>query len=102
MAGERVPAPSIIPSDAAVPGKGAVPAPAAMKKVIVGTGTAAPVAAGGSFADWVIAHPWETAAIGCGAAVIIASSIYALNRWHRSRQEAAIPNTPFVYELKTA
>ena len=71
-----------------------MPAPAAAKKVIVGTGTAAPVAAGGSFWDWVAAHPLETAAIGCGVVVIVGGSVYALNRWHQRRQEAAIPGTP--------
>lgn len=99
MAGDRVPVPSIVPSVTSVHGKGSVPAPAGTKKVIVGTGTAGPVAAGGSFWDWVAANPWETAAIGCGAAVIVAGSIYALNRWHQSRQEAAIPDTPLVPEL---
>ena len=102
IAGDSVPAPTIVTSDAPVPGKGAVPAPAGTKTVIVGTGTAGPVAAGGSFWDWVVAHPWETAAIGCGVVVIVGGSIYALNRWHQHRQEAAIPETPFVPELAAA
>jgi lysozyme family protein len=99
MAAQQVSAPSIVPDQAPVPGKGVVPAPAAAKKVIVGTGAAAPVAAGGGFADWVIAHPWETAALGCGVALIIGGSVYALNRWHQRRQEAAIPETPLVPAL---
>ena len=49
LAAQQAPAPSIAPDAASVPGKGVVPAPAAAKKVIVGTGTAAPVAAGGIF-----------------------------------------------------
>jgi len=49
MTDERTRAPSIVPSDAPVPGKGVVPTPAGMSKVIVGAGTAGPVAAGGSF-----------------------------------------------------
>jgi lysozyme family protein len=102
MAGESVPSPSIVPSDAPVPGKGAVPAPANMKKVIVGTGTAGPVAAGGSFLDWIAAHPYETTAISCGIGIAVGGSIYALNRWHQHRQEAPIPNTPLVTELKAA
>ena len=102
MAGERVLAPSIVPSDAPVPGKGAVPAPAGVKKVIVGTGAAGPVAAGGSFWDWIATHPWETAAIGSDVAVVLGGSIYALNRWHQYRQEAAIPETPLVPELIAA
>jgi lysozyme family protein len=102
MVTERLPSPSIVPAEASVPGKGAVPAPTAAKNVIVGTGTAAPVAAGGGFWDWVAAHPWETAAIGCGVIVIVGGSIYALHRWHQRRQEAAIPNTPFVAEIAAA
>jgi len=102
MAGESMPLPSIMPSDAPVPGKGAVSAPAGTKNIIVATGTAAPVAAGGSFWDWVVAHPMETAAIGCGAVLIVGSSVYALNRWHQHRQEAPIPSTPVVPEIKAA
>ena len=63
MVGETVPSLSIVPSDAPVPGKGAVPAPTGTTKVIVGSGTAGPVAAGGSFWDWVAVHPYETAAM---------------------------------------
>jgi lysozyme family protein len=84
-----------------VAGKGIVPAPAAAKKVIVGAGTAGPVAAGGSFWDWIAAHPFETAALGCGVAVMVGGSIYALNRWHQRRQEAAVPETTVVPELVT-
>jgi lysozyme family protein len=102
MAARQAPTPSIVPDAASVPGKGVVPAPAVAKKVIVGTGTAAPVAVGGSFADWVIAHPWETAALSCGAVLIVGGSVYALNRWHQRRQEAAIPETTVVPALATA
>jgi lysozyme family protein len=102
MAARQAPTPSIVPDAASVPGKGVVPAPAAAKKVIVGTGTAAPVAAGGSVADWIIAHPWETAALGCGVVLIVGGSVSALNRWHQRRQEAAIPETSVVPALATA
>jgi lysozyme family protein len=102
MAAQQAPSPSIVPYAAPVPGKGVLPAPAVAKKVIVGTGAAAPVAAGGSFAGWVIAHPWETAALGCGAVLIVGGSVYALNRWHQNRQEAAIPETPVVPALVAA
>jgi len=102
MAAQQAPSPSIVPDASPVPGKGVVPAPAAAKKLIVGGGSAAPVAAGGSFSDWIIAHPWEAAALGCGVAVIIGGSVYALNRWHQRRQEAAIPETTRVPELATA
>ena len=40
--------------------------------------------------------------IGCGIGTVTGGSIYALNRWHQHRQEAAIPETPLVPELKTA
>jgi hypothetical protein len=79
-----------------------MPAPAGAKKVIVGTGTAGPVAAGSGFWDWVAAHPWETAAICCGLVLIVGASLYALNRWQQRRQEAAIPETPLVPKLATA
>jgi lysozyme family protein len=91
MASESAPSPFIVPSDAPVPGKGAVPAPNGTTKVIVGSGTAGSVAVGGSFWDWIAAHPWETAAIGCGIGIAVGGSLYALNRWHQHRQEAPIP-----------
>ena len=43
-----------------------------------------------------------TAAIGYGIGVAVGGSIYALNRWHQHRQEAPIPDTPLVPELKAA
>lgn len=101
MATERVPSPSIVPDVAPAPGKGEVPAPTAAKNVIVGTGTAAPVAAGGGFWDWVAAHPWETAAIACAIVIAIGGAIYALHCWQRSRQEAPVPETPSVPETAT-
>jgi lysozyme family protein len=102
MATEKVPSPSIVPDAAPAPGKGAVPAPTGTKTVIVGTGAAGPIAAGGGFWEWITAHPWETAVVGCGVIVIVGGSIYALNCWHQRRQEAPIPNTPLVPELKAA
>lgn len=102
MAAQQAPAPSIIPDATPVPGKGVVPAPAAAKKVIVGSGTAAPVAAGGTSWAWIAAHPFEAAAIGGGVVLIVGGSVYALNRWHQRRQEAAIPETPVVPALATA
>jgi lysozyme family protein len=102
MVTERAPSPSIVPAQAPVPGKGALPVPAAAKKVIVGTGTATPVAAGSGFSYWIAAHPFETAAIGCGLVLVVGGSVYALNRWHQGRQEAAIPETPVVPALAAA
>lgn len=102
VAAQQAPASSLVPDTAPVPGKGVVPAPTAAKKVIVGTGTAAPVAAGGGFWDWIAAHPVETAMLGGGIVLIVGGSVYALNRWHQRRQEAAIPETPVVPALAAA
>jgi lysozyme family protein len=102
MAAQQAPSPSIVPGAAPVPGKGVVPTPAAAKKVIVASGTAAPVAAGGGFWDWIAAHPFEATALGCSAVLIVGGSVYALNRWHQRRQEAAIPETPVIPELNPA
>ncbi len=101
MTTQQAPSPSIVPEASPVPGKGLVPAPTAAKKVVLGTGTAGPIAVGGSFWDWIAAHPIETAALGCSVAVIIGGSVYALNRWHQRRQEAAVPETTLVPELAT-
>ncbi|MGJ5029042.1 glycoside hydrolase family 108 protein [Bradyrhizobium sp. HKCCYLS2038] len=94
----NTPAPHI----AQAPGKGVVPAPAGMRKLIVGAGAAAPVAAGGGFIGWIIAHPFESAALGCGVALAVGGSLSALNRRYRSQQDAATPATPIVPELTTA
>jgi len=102
MTSEKVPSPSIVPDAVSIPGKGVVPAPTAVKKVIVGGGTGAPVVAGSGFLDWIAAHPVETAALGGGIVLIVGASVCALNRWHQARQEAAIPATPFVPALATA
>jgi hypothetical protein len=37
-----------------------------------------------------------------GAVLIVGGLVYALNRWHQRRQEAAIPETPIVPALATA
>lgn len=89
------------PQLSSAPGKGVVPAPVGMRKLIVGTGTAAPVTAGGGFTGWIIAHPFESAALGCGIALAVGGSLTALNRWHQRRQDAATPATPVVPELTT-
>ncbi len=98
MANERRPAPAPVAEAAPAPGKGEVPAPTAARNVIVGTGATAPVAATGGFWDWIVAHPWETAAIACGIVIAIGGAVYALHRWQRSRQEAPVPETPSVPE----
>lgn len=74
------------------PAKGVVPAPKALKAVII-KGVPAGGAAGGiGFWEWIAFHPAETAAIAALALVAIGGALYALNRWHQSRQEAATPN----------
>lgn len=102
LAVQKTMAPPIVADAVPVPGKGAMPASTDTKKVIIGAGTVAPVAAGGSSFDWIITHPWETAAIAGGIAILAGGALYALNRWRQHRQEAAIPDTPLVPELKTA
>jgi lysozyme family protein len=102
MATQQVPSPSGVTNASPVPGKGVVPLPATTRKVIVSAGTAAPLGAGGGFSSWIVANPWETAAIGCGIALVVGGSVYALNRWHQRVQEAAIPETPIVPALATA
>lgn len=99
MAAQTRPVPSVVADTAPAQGKGAVSAPAVVKKVIVSTGTAAPVAVGSSHWDWIAAHPWETGAIACGVALGVAGTVHVLGRWHQRVQEAAIPQTPLVPEL---
>lgn len=101
MATQQAPSPSIVPDVSPLPGKGVVPPPAAAKKVIVGAGTAAPLGAVG-FSGWIVAHPWETAMIGCGIALIVGGSVYAVDRWHQRLQKAAIPETTVVPALAAA
>jgi lysozyme family protein len=82
---------AVLPQEPA-PAKGAVPAPKALKDVI-SKGVPAGGAAGGiGFWEWIAVHPAETAAIAALALVAIGGALYALNRWHQSRQEAATPN----------
>jgi len=102
MAAERVPVPVPQVEIAPAAGKGELPPSAGAKKVVAGTGAAGSAAAGGTFRDWVAAHPWEAAAIGCGAVLLVAGSLVLIERWRRRRQEAAIPETPFVPELSAA
>lgn len=99
MAGETMTMPDVQSANPALPGKGAVVVPAGAKKLIIGVGSAGPIAVGSTAWVWVYAHPWEAAALGCGVAVAVGVSLYALNRWHRRRQDQPIPNTPLVSEL---
>src|SRR5579885_858697 len=102
MAAERAPAPVPQVEIAPAAGKGEVPAPATAKKVAAGTGVTGLLAAGGAFRDWVAAHPWEAAAIGCGAVLLVVGPLVLVERRRRRRQEAAVPETPFVPELSAA
>jgi cell division protein FtsN len=39
----------------------------------------------------IAAHPWESAAIAAGAAVIIGGVIYLISKSHQQKQEAPTP-----------
>lgn len=73
---------------APAPGKGHVTKPTSgpVLSITGVTGTAA------AFRDWVVAHPFEAAAIGF---VVVAGVIYLVNRWHAAtfdrRQDAPTP-----------
>ena len=94
MAAQTRATPSVVADTAPAPGKGAVPAPAVVKKVIVSTGTAGPVAVGGSHWDWIAAHPWETGAIAGGVALAIGGSVYVLTPLAPARPGSRHPPNP--------
>ncbi len=72
------------------PSKGAVPPPKAAKKIIVAGGGSAAAGSGG-LVHWMGAHPYETGALVFAGAIVIGGAVYALNRWHRAKQEAPTP-----------
>jgi lysozyme family protein len=86
----ETPTPRPVPTEAA-PAKGIVPPPKILK-VVVTKGVPAGSAAGGfGFWDWVVVHPYETAGIVIIGAGAVGGAVYALNLWHRARQEAPTP-----------
>lgn len=79
--------------------KGEVPAPKAAKDAVkVGLPTAGG-AGGVTWQEWVAAHPIESALIALGIVVLIGAAIYALNAWHKRKQEAPTPGTAVVPEM---
>jgi lysozyme family protein len=86
----EAPTPRPVSAEAA-PAKGIVPPPKILKDAIT-KGVPAGGAAGGlGFWEWVVANPYETAAIALIGAGAVGGAVYALNRWHQARQEAPTP-----------
>jgi lysozyme family protein len=83
-------APRVAPLEP-VAAKGIVPPPKAIKAFITKGAPAAGAVGGFGFWDWVIAHPYETAAIVLVGIGVLGGAVYALNRWHDARQEAPTP-----------
>lgn len=80
------------PAATAAPAKGVVPPPKGLKGLVT-KGIPAGGAAGGiGFWEWIAAHPYESGAIVLLSAGAIGGAVYALNGWHRARQEAPTPN----------
>lgn len=90
------------PANDAEAAKGMVPPPTVAKKIIVGGGGAGSVATGGTFADWIVAHPFEAGLAATAAVVTIGAAVYALERRHKSRQEAPVPGVAVVPERLAA
>ena len=80
----------------AAPAKGVVPPPAAIKERRH-AGARAGRRCGRRILGWVVAHPCETARIALCGVVCVGGSLYALNRWHQRRQEAATPEASSPY-----
>lgn len=97
---DRPPAPAA-PATVA-PAKGIVPPPAAARKVIVQGGGAGGVAAGAGLWGWVEVHPIEAGVLALAGVAAIGGAVYALNRWHRARQEAPTPGLVPVPALEAA
>lgn len=72
-------------------GKGTIVTPQIITPKTSTGGGAVAVGAGATWHDWIGAHPWETAAIGIGAGVVIGAGIFAARRLHKAKQEAATP-----------
>jgi lysozyme family protein len=72
-------------------GKGVVPPPTVVKAVIAKGAPVGGAATGVTWHEWVAVHPWETGAIAIGSVIVIGGALYAVNRWHQSKQEAPTP-----------
>lgn len=71
--------------------KGVVPAPTGTKVATGGAAPAGGLVAAATWQDWIMAHPWETAAIGAGVVFALGGVLYAIDRLHKSKQEAPTP-----------
>lgn len=91
------------PAPSTVPGKGEVPEPKAAKTIAKGSGPGVVVEEaardGGGWLAWIAAHPLETAVIAAAAVTAVVLIVRAINRWHRTRQEAPMPGTQVVPAL---
>lgn len=83
-------------------GKGAVPEPAAAKNAVKVGVPSAGVAGGTTWWDWVVAHPYLTVALAVAAVVAVGLVVQAIDRWHKSKQEAPTPGLVPVPELRAA
>jgi lysozyme family protein len=90
------------PANDAEAAKGMVPPPVVAKKIIVAGGGAGSVATGGTFADWIAAHPFEAGVAATAAVVTIGAAVYALERRHKAKQEAPVPGVAVVPEKLAA
>jgi lysozyme family protein len=87
---QRAPVPEPTPTEVA-PGKGIVPVPNIATHAVTKGVPAGGVAGALACWDWVAAHPFEAGALAIVGAGAIGGAAYALNRWHRARQEAPTP-----------
>jgi lysozyme family protein len=87
------------PPASPAPGKGTVPDPKGVKNTVtVGTGGAL-AAGGGTWMDWVVAHPFLSVVIVVWVGIAVAIVIAKINSWHRSKQETPMPGTAVVSEI---
>jgi lysozyme family protein len=86
-------APSPLPhaSPAPASGKAEIPLPKKTEKVIKGAGGASLAGIVAAANAWALAHPFETLALAIVGVAAIAAGLSALDRWHKRRQEAAMP-----------
>lgn len=84
--------PAVEPADAAGSAKAQHPEPTTIKTIVKGSGptVAAEETArsGQGWLDWIAAHPWQTGFYIAGAVVLVMAVLYAIDLWHKRRQEA--------------